>query len=102
MKTLDDAVRLAETMVAIGEKVGRKTVALLTNMDAPLGRAVGNALEVREAVETLQGHGPAELTTICRALAANMLFLAGKGDLHHCDQWPERRYSPVPPLSASR
>lgn len=86
MKTLDDAVRLAETMVAIGEKVGRKTVALLTNMDAPLGRAVGNALEVREAVETLQGHGPAELTTICRALAANMLFLAGKGDLHHCDQ----------------
>ena len=86
MKTLEDAVRLAETMVQIGEAVGRRTVALITNMDAPLGNAVGNTLEVREAVETLEGHGPSELTTICRELAANMLYLAGKGDIIHCNK----------------
>ena len=82
----EDAVRLAETMVQIGEAVGRRTVALITNMDAPLGNAVGNTLEVREAVETLEGHGPSELTTICRELAANMLYLAGKGDIIHCNK----------------
>lgn len=70
----------------IGEAVGRRTVALITNMDAPLGNAVGNTLEVREAVETLEGHGPSELTTICRELAANMLYLAGKGDIIHCNK----------------
>ncbi len=86
MKTLEDGVRLAETMVQIGEAVGRHTVALITNMDAPLGNAVGNTLEVCEAVETLEGHGPMELTTICRELAANMLYLAGKGDIIHCSK----------------
>ena len=86
MKTLEDGVRLAETMVQIGEAVGRRTVALITNMDAPLGNAVGNTLEVCEAVETLEGHGPMELTTICRELAANMLYLAGKGDIIHCSK----------------
>ena len=86
MKTVEDAVRLAETMVQIGESVGRRTVALITNMDAPLGNAVGNTLEVAEAVETLQGAGPAGLTAICRELAANMLFLAGKGDIIACDR----------------
>ena len=86
MKTLEDGVRLAETMVQIGEAVGRRTVALITNMDAPLGNAVGNTLEVCEAGETLEGHGPMELTTICRELAANMLYLAGKGDIIHCSK----------------
>lgn len=79
-------MRLAETMVQIGEAVGRRTVALITNMDAPLGNAVGNTLRCREAVETLEGHGPSELTTICRELAANMLYLAGKGDIIHCNK----------------
>lgn len=86
MKTVEDAVQLAQTMVHIGEAVGRKTVALITNMDAPLGNAVGNTLEVREAVETLEGHGPAELTEVCRELAANMLYLAGKGDIVSCNK----------------
>lgn len=85
-------MRLAETMVQIGEAVGRRTVALITNMDAPLGNAVGNTLEVREAVETLEGHGPSELTTICRELAANMLYLAGKGDIIHATSWPGKPF----------
>ncbi len=86
MKTVEDAVRLAETMVRIGESAGKKTVALITNMDAPLGNAIGNTIEVVEAVETLRGNGPAALTTICRELAANMLFLAGKGDIVACNR----------------
>lgn len=84
MKTLEDAVTLAKTMVEIGERVGRRTVALLTNMDAPLGKAIGNALEVTEAAATIRGEGPADLTEVCRELAANMLYLAGKGDLPQC------------------
>lgn len=84
MKTREDALCLAKAMVAIGENVGRKTVALITNMDIPLGHAIGNALEVIEAVETLKGHGPEDLTEVCLELSANMLFLAGKGSLEAC------------------
>lgn len=71
-------------MVAIGENAGRKTVALITDMDIPLGHNIGNSLEVIEAVETLKGNGPEDLTEVCVHLASNMLFLAGKGTLEEC------------------
>jgi pyrimidine-nucleoside phosphorylase len=77
MKTVDQARPLARTMVAIGTRVGLRTEALLTDMEAPLGRAVGNALEIRECVEALGGGGPGDLQTICVALAARMLRLGG-------------------------
>lgn len=84
MKTLEDSIALAKEMVSIGEHVGRRTVALITDTDRPLGCAIGNALEVREACETLQGRGPADLTEVCIELAANMLWLAEKGELAQC------------------
>jgi len=84
MKTRDDAVELAQVMVDIGEKVGRKVAALITDMDTPLGCAIGNSMEVIEAVETLKGNGPEDLMTVCRELAANMLMLAGKGNISEC------------------
>jgi pyrimidine-nucleoside phosphorylase len=77
MKTLADARRLAEAMVDIGRRAGLRTRALLTAMDAPLGLAVGNALELREAIETLQGRGPADLATLCRTLCAHLLLVGG-------------------------
>ena len=73
MKTLDDARKLARLMVQIGDKLGRDTRAILTNMDQPLGHAVGNSLEVKEAVATLHGHGPSDFTELCRNAAAIML-----------------------------
>jgi pyrimidine-nucleoside phosphorylase len=75
MKDLDDARQLAELMVAIAEGVGRKAVALLSDMNQPLGEAVGNALEVKEAVETLHNQGPADFTEHCLVLAGYMLAL---------------------------
>lgn len=84
MRTVDDAVALAQRMVAIGEHAGRKTMAVITDMDIPLGSAVGNSLEVIEAIETLQGHGPEDLTEVCKILATNMLYLAGKGTIEEC------------------
>ena len=84
MKRLPDALRLAETMVAIGEAAGRKTAALITDMDAPVGRAVGNALEVAEAVDVLRGGGPEDLREVSLAMAANMLYLVGRGSVEAC------------------
>ena len=90
MKTLEEAISLAKAMVKIGENVGRKTVALITDMDRPLGNAIGNSLEVIEACKTLNGEGPADLTEICLELAANMLHLAGKGTLKECKSLAQR------------
>lgn len=84
MKSVEDSIRLAEKMVAIGEHAGRRTIALITDMDIPLGHAIGNSLEVIEAVETLKGKGPEDLTQVCTELAANMLYLAEKGTLEEC------------------
>ena len=84
MKTLEDSIALARVMVDIGEHTGRNTVALITDMDRPLGAAIGNSLEVIEAVETLRGNGPEDFTEVCLQLASNMLFLAGKGELAAC------------------
>lgn len=84
MKTLEDSIRLAEKMTAIGAHAGKRCAALITNMDIPLGHAIGNSLEVIESVETLKGRGPADLWQVCRELAANMLVLAGKGNLEEC------------------
>nr|WP_312855412.1 thymidine phosphorylase [Litoribacterium kuwaitense] len=74
MKTVDEATALAETMVTIGTRLGRKTIALLTNMDQPLGRTVGNLLEVEEAIETLRGGGPEDLTELSVLLSTHMLM----------------------------
>lgn len=78
MKTLEGSRELAREMVEIGESVGRKTVALITDMDRPLGKNIGNALEIIEVVETLKGNGPGDLTGLCLVLASNMIYLAGK------------------------
>jgi thymidine phosphorylase len=76
---LDQARRLAETMVGLGQAHGVRTVALLTDMESPLGRTAGNGLEVAESVATLRGEGPADLTELVLALAREMLALAGLG-----------------------
>ena len=77
LKTLEDATELAETMVNIGEGMGRKTRAVITNMDQPLGYAIGNALEIKEAMDVLNGKGPKDLRDLCIYLGANMTILAG-------------------------
>jgi pyrimidine-nucleoside phosphorylase len=84
MKSLDQSIALAKAMVEIGERVGKKVVAIVTEMDIPLGYSIGNSLEVKEAIETLKGRGPKDLETVSFELAANMLELAGVGDIETC------------------
>ena len=78
MKTYDDARRLAETMVKIGNGAGRKTYAVISDMNQPLGYAVGNILEVKEAIEALNGRAPEDLNDACMTLASYMLLGAGR------------------------
>ena len=84
MKSRKKACELARVMVNIGKNDGRKMLALVTDMDQPLGRAVGNSLEVIEAINTLKGNGAADFTKLCVELSANMLALAGFGDYKDC------------------
>jgi pyrimidine-nucleoside phosphorylase len=78
MKKEQDAVYLAELMVETGRRMGKRVVALITDMDQPLGRKVGNALEIEECIEIMRGGGPADLRELCLELAAWMLYLAGR------------------------
>ena len=84
MKSVEDSRTLAKLMVAIGKRAGKRISALITDMDRPLGYAVGNSLEVVEAIETSQGKGPEDLLELSLALAAQILFLADKGTLEEC------------------
>jgi pyrimidine-nucleoside phosphorylase len=77
MKRVEDARQLAEWIVSVGNANGVRTQALLTDMNAPLGRAIGNALEVKECIDVLQGRGDARLTDLCLQLTARMIMLAG-------------------------
>jgi pyrimidine-nucleoside phosphorylase len=79
MQTLEDARELAKTMIALGENAGREVVCLLTDMDQPLGAAVGNALEVREALDTVRGEGPADFTELVLDACAQLLALSDLG-----------------------
>ena len=76
MKNIEDASELAKAMVDIGKENGRSVKAILTDMDRPLGHAIGNALEIREVINTLKGHGPEDLTHECIIMAAHMLVLS--------------------------
>ena len=79
MKTLEDGRALAETMIELGRRAGREVVCMLTDMDQPLGRAVGNALELREALATLRGEGPPDFTELVLASVAHLLALSDLG-----------------------
>ena len=86
MKSVERARELAEVMVALGSDAGVTTVALLTDMDTPLGRTAGNAIEVTESVEVLQGGGPADVVELTVALAREMLAAAGRADVDPADK----------------
>lgn len=89
MKTPEDSRKLAEIMVEIGKRAGKKMLARITDMDVPLGRTIGNSLEVIEAVETLKGKGPEDLEKLSLVLASDMLELAGKGSREECEKMAE-------------
>ena len=89
MKTLEDSITLAQKMVAIGTGAGRVCTALITDMDVPLGYAIGNSLEVMESVEVLRGKGPSDLREVSLRLAAEMLHTAGKGSAEECYRMAE-------------
>lgn len=78
MKTKEEAIKLAENMVEIGKRVGKKTVAIISSMEQPLGFAVGNALEIKEAIKTLKGQGSTDLTELSIELGSHMVVLANK------------------------
>src|SRR5690625_5187919 len=80
MKELSESKKLAQAMVEIGNGAGRKTMAIISDMSQPLGYAVGNALEVKEAIETLKGEGPEDLTELCLALGSLMVYLAQQAE----------------------
>lgn len=80
MKTLDDAKALAHAMVKIGNDVGRQTMAIISDMSQPLGNAIGNALELKEAIDTLRGEGPEDLTELVMTLGSQMVVLGGKAE----------------------
>lgn len=80
MKDIDDARDLAKAMVKIGNNVGRQTVAIISDMSQPLGLAIGNALEVKEAIDTLKGEGPKDLEELCLILGSQMVVLAKKAE----------------------
>ena len=80
MQTLEDARRLGEMMVDIGNADGKRTVAVITDMDQPLGRTVGNSLEVYEAIETLKGNGSEDITLLSEILAGIMIYVGGKAE----------------------
>ncbi|MGB3260067.1 thymidine phosphorylase, partial [Paenisporosarcina sp.] len=78
MKTVEDARALATAMVQIGNNVGRQTMAIISDMSQPLGFAIGNSLEVKEAIDTLRGKGPEDLTELCMVLGSQMVVVGGK------------------------
>lgn len=100
MKDEESAVKLADTMVRIGDNVGKKTMAVVSDMDEPLGYAVGNALEVKEAIDTLAGNGPQDLYELCLELGSHMV--AGAGKAHNCEEAKEMLAGTIKDGSALR